>query len=222
MWDYLAPLTAIVLALVLAVVGIFPSLQAGRAKRWTVGAVIIAVGANVGMSILSVQSAHESQDQVINSMTGGDSYPFIMPEFSGFKPEQNEIIILGLQNMGDYTLYELKVTILDQDKFEGLLQLSKDIPNDIVRIHNDAQNIFNIGNIGAHQMTPYLTSYAIDPTIGKRNLLVEMYARNGYVRELIGLRWINNHWSFAYDATNSKGTQKKFVSKDYPKDANFP
>jgi glucan phosphoethanolaminetransferase (alkaline phosphatase superfamily) len=92
MWDYLAPLTAIVLAIILAVWGIFPVLR----RPCATVVVVIAVAANILASIFSVHSMHAAQDDIIASMTGGDSYPFITPEFSGSPQDQNKVIILGL------------------------------------------------------------------------------------------------------------------------------
>ena len=110
MWDYLAPVTAIVLAIVLAAWGIFP----GFRRPCATVVVAIVVLANIGASIFSVRSMHAANEDIIGSMTGGDSYSFITPMFSGSPQDQNKIIILGLENAGNYTLYELRVSITDQ------------------------------------------------------------------------------------------------------------
>jgi hypothetical protein len=165
------------------------------------------------------------QHQQIMAVTGGDSYPVITPVFSG-EPDINKIIIMQLTNAGDYPLYELRVSIVDQDKVNSLItqyKIQKGALDDednktktLFRIHADSTTDYIVGTIGARQIIPQLATFDLDEKIGSRNFLIEMNARNGYVQERIGLRWINNSWLAAYK-TVSNG-KIEVVPKGYPKD----
>jgi len=147
------------------------------------------------------------QHQQILAVTGGDSYPVITPMFSG-GPEINKIIIMQLTNAGDYPLYELRVSIVDEDKANSLVAQYKDseeaLDDDetkvktLFRLNAESTTNYIVGTIGAHQIIPQLATFDLDEKTGKRTFLVEMNARNGYVQERIGLRFINNSWLAAY------------------------
>ena len=216
MWDYLAPVTAIVLA----AMGIIPALTFEGKKRWFwVLGIIAVVVVNVVASVFSVQSMHRAQEELLSgnreiaqSITGGDAYAVIRPAFKG-----DGKLTMRLSNAGKYPIYGVHVTIIDQDLFSRLVKDSKDITSEVPAIYERSKNDFAIGDLGQNQVGDVMT-YELDTKIGQRNFLIYSIARNGQVNEELRLRWINDRWLAAFKVYNDKGTLDETVGNNFPRD----
>jgi hypothetical protein len=150
------------------------------------------------------------QGQQINAVTGGDSYPYVMPSFVG----DGKVTML-LMNQGKYPLYDVQVTIVDGDLSAALIKNSDDVSRDINTIQSQSQQIYKIGNLGEHHSS-WLPKYDLDPKTGARNFTMYLLARNGQVNEWMSLRFVKNHWSVAVIALNEKGVLERHIGDDFP------
>jgi hypothetical protein len=151
------------------------------------------------------------QDQQIKAITGGNSYPYVMPTFRG----DGKVSML-LMNQGKYPLYDVQVTIVDGDLFAELVKKASDVSRDIGEIQNQSQQVHKIGNLGEHQSS-WFTAFDLDSKTGARNFTMYLLARNGQVNESIKLRWVKDHWSVATVALNEKGVLERHIGDDFPK-----
>lgn len=151
------------------------------------------------------------QDQQIRAVTGGDSYPYVMPTFSG----DGKVTML-LMNQGKYPLYDVQVTIVDGDLFAALVKSSNDVSRDIRAIQSQSQQVYKIGNLGEHQSSSF-RGFDLDSKTGARNFTMYLLARNGQVNEWMSLRWVKDHWSVAVIALNEKGVLERHIGDDFPK-----
>ena len=121
---------------------------------------------------------------------------------------------------GNYTIYDLQVTILDQNLFSSLVEEAKtqgeNLSLVIGEIHSKSQVVFPIGNIGPNQGR-VIYPHTLDPNIGHYGFLINFVARNGAVNEFVKLFWINNWWQIAYRVMNDSGVLKELTSNDFPK-----
>jgi hypothetical protein len=152
------------------------------------------------------------QDQQIKAITGGDSYPYIMPTFAG-----DGKVTMFLMNQGKYPLYDVQITIVDGDLFAELVKKSSDASRDIQAISNQSQQIYKIGNLGEHQSSMF-TKFDLDSKTGARNFTIYLLARNGQVNEWMSLRWVKDHWSVAVIALNQNAILERHIGDDFPKD----
>jgi hypothetical protein len=155
------------------------------------------------------------QDQQINAITGGDSYPYVMPAFKG----DGKVTML-LLNQGNYPLYDVQVTISDGDLIAQRIKKSDDVSRDISAIYDQSQRIYKIGNLGRNQSS-WLEGFDLDEKTGARNFTMYLLARNGQVNEFMRLRWVKNHWSVAVTALNKQGVLEEHIGEDFPEDDSF-
>jgi hypothetical protein len=140
-----------------------------------------------------------------------------MPNFYG-----DGKVTMSLMNQGTYPLYDVRVTIVDQDLFATLVKKSNDVSRDIGKIQNESENFYKIGNLGQNQSL-WIAKFDLDPKLGERNFIMSLLARNGKVNEFMRLRWVNDHWSTAVKALNQKGVVEEDIDRDYPQDQrDFP
>jgi hypothetical protein len=212
LWDYLAPITATVLA----AIGIILALSAveGKTKWIWIFAITAVFAINVPASILSVRSMHTAQDALLQSITGGDSYAMILPTFWS-----RDKLRMLLMNKGKFPLYDLQVSIMDQDKYVEMVSKSANIEKDISEIEARTRAVFWIGNLGTDQGR-YFPEIDLDSTKGQRNFLVYLLARDGQVNEELKLRWIRekDSWSVAFKVYSQKGILEEQIGKNYPSD----
>jgi hypothetical protein len=147
------------------------------------------------------------QDQQIKAVTGGDSYPYVMPTFFG----DGKVTML-LMNQGKYPLYDVQATIVDGDLFATLVKNSNDVSRDIRTIQNQSQQVYKIGNLGEHQSSEFI-KFDLDSKTGARNFTMYLLARNGQVNEWMSLRWVKDHWSVAVIALNQKGILERHTKR---------
>ena len=156
------------------------------------------------------------QHQQIMTLIGGDSYPYIMPALSG----KDHHLELAVTTEGNYTIYDLQVTILDQNLFSSLVEdaktQGKNLSLVIGEIHSKSQGVFPIGNTGPNQER-VIYSRKLDPNVGHYGFLVNFVARNGAVTEFLKLFWVNNSWAIAYRVMNQSGVLKELIPNDFPK-----
>ena len=151
------------------------------------------------------------QAQQIKAITGGDSYPYIVPILSKDK------LMMQLRTEGKYTIYDFQATILDRDLLTTLLAQSKYKNREIAEIFNKSQIVMPLGNLGPNQGKD-ITTYTLDPNIGHRSFLITLLARNGQLSEYLQLHWVKNWWEVAYKVFNEKGVLKENIGKNFPKD----
>jgi hypothetical protein len=151
------------------------------------------------------------QDQQLKAITGGDTYPLILPALY-----DKATLQMRLRTEGKYPLYGLQATILDQDLFETLVASSKDKRNEIAAIHDKSQHVARVGNLGPNQGETVAT-YMLDPNIGHRSFLITFIARNGQVTEYLKLYWVKDWWAIAYKVFNETGVLKEQIGENFPK-----
>jgi hypothetical protein len=153
------------------------------------------------------------QNQQILAMTGGNSYPYILPAFSG-----KDTLDLMLLTEGKYTVYDLQVTILNQNLFSALVAESKDVAQDISEIQNRSQTVLPIiAALGPNRETT-VASYKLDHNEeSHKGFLIILDARNGHFVELIRMYWLNNWWSVAYKVISKTGVLKEEIAANFPK-----
>jgi hypothetical protein len=85
------------------------------------------------------------QDREIISVTGGDTHPILMPSFKG-----GGKLTLNLNSVGNYTLSEVQVTIIDQ----GLASLLEEKHLDARTVSNQSRYVIKICNFGPNRVLP--------------------------------------------------------------------
>lgn len=171
----------------------------------------------VGAFWSSIDAAKKNE-QIAQSITGGDSYPIIDPSF--VQGEDNTLLLM-LITIGKISNSDLQITTIDQDLFSGML-IKRDVNgkitgSEVSEIADKATKTVSLGNLGPEQGKMF-TKYPLDPKIGVRNLYLTLMARNGQVREDIKVRRVNNKWVMAFRAQNQKGTLEQRISPDFPPD----
>jgi hypothetical protein len=159
------------------------------------------------------------QDQQIQYVTGGDSYPLIIPLFTG-----TERISMSLHASGKYPIYDFQITIVDQDMFALLLKQFGGNSVDWEYVSKNAETTFTIGNMGPDHAR-MVADFALDKKTGTRNFVINFLARNGHVREEMRLRTVkdkwgieNERWVVALKAYNQQGILESKIDPEYPKD----
>jgi hypothetical protein len=132
-------------SLVLAMMGAFLTTRTLHLRHrliWRASFIIIGL---ISAAANSYSARHQSEtlNQIQMSITGGNSYAFIMP--GSFDKAHLELM---LRTEGNYTVYDLQVTIEDVNV---LLAASKNLPQDISNAFTQSQNILKIGDMEPNQ-----------------------------------------------------------------------
>jgi hypothetical protein len=118
MWDYIAPVTAIALA----VMGIIPALSAFRRRiqvLWIAGIVSIVI-VSVVASVFSIRSMHADQDQLL----GSDNFLTViavLPVISDIKGPFPLLII----NDQPLPAYDVSVQIINMERVNSIIEMLK-------------------------------------------------------------------------------------------------
>ena len=84
-------------------------------------------------------------DEITNQLTGGDSYCYVR---FAFPLSSDNLIMVWLENDGDYPLYDTQVRMVDLHKFHNL-EWSVPMPEEEVK---KAETLFSFGTIGPHSI----------------------------------------------------------------------
>lgn len=168
---------------------------------------------------LLVQKQHQAQlDAVKGEATGGDSYPYAEMYFMGntFK--------LSLHRNGNYTLYDIAVTIRDQNKVDALplAQMARENPQSAIAAVEACDTKMSLGNLGTggggnHSMMFNLATVTIPEGVSSFSYVISIIARNGAWGQRIGGKKIGGTWQIG-----SHVEGPNVVDKNPQLSANFP
>jgi hypothetical protein len=162
----------------------------------TVVGTLLILGGTVWSNILSSHKekvVSEKNEKIVqlteennHLITGGDSYPSVMPSVV-VKSREKARTVIGfiISNSNDkYPLYDVKATILDIDKYRQLVEANKteDInkKGDVLReARREAMYNLDVGNLGPSQALADTIELEMPLTVDKREFRIETSARNG-------------------------------------------
>ena len=175
-----------------------------------IGALISAAGAILAaqQQAISEKELRQKSDeiaelnrQIASSITGGDSFAYIVPMFL------DNSIVLSVIHQGKHPLYDLDVRIVDLFRFEKMVKQNyswSDMQRDEIHIR--------IGNIAPGQAN-MLQPIQVHAEPIRWNIFFS--ARNGFFDELLRVRRVGNEWKTAVRVSNNPtpGERKTLFEK---------
>jgi len=118
MWDYIAPGTAIVLA----VMGIIPALSAFRQRTqvlWISGIIIIVI-VSIAASVFSIRSMHADQEQIL----GSDNFLTVIAVLPVISNPNGPFPLL-IMNDQPLPAYDVSVQIISMERTNSMIEMLK-------------------------------------------------------------------------------------------------
>ena len=183
------------------------------------GIFLTAVGGVWGV-LEKKQSEVNRQTEIINMITGGDSYCFFDVTYPGKK---SNVMDFHLVSAGKYRLFDVLVQIVDVEKLEEIKKEKENvgqIPFDSIAMFDDmymkASRIIDIGNFGPNQEYPPI-GIPIPTDVDKKSFNIEISARNGSVRQAVRLWRINHEWKMAKRTMCNGKLLEEVADPDFPR-----
>lgn len=161
----------------------------------------------------------ELNERIANSITGGDSYCYVL-----LSPSNENYADLILVKEGEDPLYNVKVRIHDIEKrienFNKALQkgLRSDLSiSDHYNLINRSAIFIEIGDIG-HNQGFTLGKLPLPEDKDKARFEIEIKALNGRVLQLVQYRRVKGKWIWAEKIHFRNKVVRKYIDPEFPKD----
>lgn len=161
------------------------------------------------------QKNSELSEKIAGSITGGESYCYLM-----LSPKTKNIVNLMIISEGEFPVYDVEVQIHDlRRRIENFKnQKQKNMGgNDYFNLLLSSAKIVKVGNIGPNQGYP-LGTLTLPNDVDMANYEIDIFARNGRVTQFVQYRKFNDKWTRAEKIHFPNNTVKKYIDKDFPKD----
>jgi len=151
----------------------------------------------------------DASKEIHNNLTGGDSY--CRMDIGSINPAGNEGYLVFFVE-GKYPLSSIQARIVDLNSFDATSLTMEDL----------SKNVMNIGTLEPDKAFVTNKKFLLDKNAGV-NLNVFFVANNGFVNQLIRMRFINNVWVTATRISTMEGKILfEDINPNYPeKDTNI-
>ena len=164
----------------------------------------------------------ELNEQIANSVTGGDSYGYVFLTPVANFPNKYEAMFL---REGKYPLYDVEIQV---KHMQGMLKYYTDKEKDVSKSKNQTLDLhefqnaglikhLRLGNIGMDQskMLGYIN---LPSDAEKASYQIHIFARNGNTLQFVEFRKVNGSWKMGHAVYFKDKFVKKGIDKDLPKD----
>ncbi len=174
--------------------GYQPPVQRRRTKPIVAGALVAFIGGLVSAwgGVMASSEAAKLNQQVLGSISGGDSFAYLKFIFQGNDPDRPLVVVI---HQGRYPLYDVSVRIVDQDKWNKIGRVDSSL-----EALRQAEAYLQVGNLPPKRVHLPRQRWLM-PNRQQVNYLVEISARNGSVTELLRLRRVAGEWRWALRVT---------------------
>ncbi|HVB87814.1 MAG TPA: hypothetical protein VNK23_14235 [Candidatus Dormibacteraeota bacterium] len=144
----------------------------------------------------------EGVQDSINSITGGDSYAYVV-----FGDLKRAGAFISVVHGGKYPLHGVTARMTDVNKFKEMVE--NEVP---LTLNNPSDINLTVGDISANAARPMQTIKFSGTERQDYNIFFN--GRNGFWSELVRMRWIDNKWVSAVKVLGADGRNVLFERVD--------
>jgi len=195
-------------------------------KVENIGLIILIIGLLVSGSggWWAAREQSNFEQKILGSVTGGDSYCYILP----IMDENSGRTTFMLMHNGNYPVYDISITIIDETKMESLpfdklvpkgdmteeeweaLIQERDIYAEFMRKRENATSIFEL-SILTRGTSHALARFQIPNEFQEQKYIVQIFSRNGMFNQTILCRRVNSVWRYSFRVTKDSVIGEKTI-----------